>query len=195
MTGEANKTLKTKNNTSIRSKHQKGLPNSATSGAGMTLRNPVRETFFVVGELNHTFALKPAHTKKPWATPPARSGASSFAKGVGGSYRKRSLHSRLTPQRERRWRTAANAGPSRFGVSPGQTVNERFANAANGLRTFGSGHCCMVRGMKHSALCFRPVSLGGGLVRCSVNRTRPPAGWSVSGAARAGGRGCWSISL
>ncbi len=71
MTGEANKTLKTKNNTSIRSKHQKGLPNSATSGAGMTLRNPVRETFFVVGELNHTFALKPAHTKKPWATPPS----------------------------------------------------------------------------------------------------------------------------
>ncbi len=84
MTGEANKTLKTKNNTSIRSKHQKGLPNSATSGAGMTLRNPVRETFFVVGELNHTFALKPAHNQKHVGKhPPTRNGTGRFAGGLG----------------------------------------------------------------------------------------------------------------
>ncbi len=85
MTGEANKTLKTKNNTSIRSKHQKGLPNSATSGAGMTLRNPVRETFFVVGELNHTFALKPAHTQKHVGDhQPTRNGTGRFESRFGG---------------------------------------------------------------------------------------------------------------
>jgi len=33
----------------------------------MTLRNPRRETFFAVGELNHTFALKAAHARNAWA--------------------------------------------------------------------------------------------------------------------------------
>ena len=40
---------------------------------------PAAKTFFVVGELDHTFALKPAHNRKRVGSPPAtRSGTGRF---------------------------------------------------------------------------------------------------------------------
>jgi len=134
MTGEANKTLKTKNNTSIRSKHQKGLPNSATSGAGMTLRNPVRETFFVVGELNHTFALNQCPQRSSRGQPP-RLPAAPADMGKSSSVLCRSVrtYTRIALHGKGSRGTAANASPLQVGVFPGQTLNERyserFANA------------------------------------------------------------------
>ena len=75
------------------------------------------------------------------------------------------------------------------GVSPGQRVNERFANAANGLRTLLS-RACMVKGGETPPQRPAPSSSPGGLQPCPLVRLRAVAGTSGSSEVR----GSWSVS-
>jgi len=109
---------------------------------------------------------KPVPTPKTRGQPPANPERNrQVRRWVGVSSTKRSLHSRAgssgKPVTGERLRT-----PDPFESVLSQVRPQTNAKT-NGLRTFRSGRCCKVEGMKHSALCFRPVSPGGvECVRC-----------------------------
>ena len=99
---------------------------------GGVLPDVCRETFLVVGELDHTFALNQCpHPKSRGRTPTARGGAGRL--GVGTDVLCRSVRSYTRTARHQRASLANGCERLllRVGVSPGQTLNERCERFAN----------------------------------------------------------------